>query len=95
MKKVVRGKVTAVTRKAITGLGSNIAADHKYDDNVIQAKVQITQGPDAWLDRVVTAEIGISDFVNKLPDEVAKRLLHDLYDAVGWVGMFDAKRKES
>lgn len=91
MKKQVRGKITTITRKPITGSGSNIASDHTYDDNVIQTKVQITQGPEAWLDRVLTAEIGISDFVNKLPDAVAKRLLQDLYEAVGHVGMFDKK----
>ncbi len=61
----------------------NIAANFSpiYDDNDICLVFGIIDGPASMIDRKVTVHIGISEFIDRLPPEVAMRLRDGLNDA--------------
>jgi hypothetical protein len=65
-------------RVGISGSGSNIPSARYYDDNTIRMTVRIATGPEAWLDRIVVVDTGISRFVSALTPQVAQNLLNEL-----------------
>jgi hypothetical protein len=74
MKQPIKGKLNNINRVRVSG---------EYDDNVIQLKLRITEGPASLLDRNVTTDVGISDFVSALPVPVAQRLREELTSRLG------------
>ena len=52
----------------------------QYDDNVIRLTLKIIEGPQAMLDRRVTLDVGIDDFVDSLVPEVRERLRRRLIE---------------
>ena len=76
--KNVTAKLTGTRRVAISGSRSNIASDHRYDDNTIRMTVRVTSGPVAWLDRIIVVDMGITALVEALTSEVAVNLQKEL-----------------
>ena len=80
--KTVNAKLTTIRRKGVSWMESSIRSEHLYDDNVLAITLQVTSGPEAWLDRLIKAEIAISDFVSRLPLEVAIQLRNELEETL-------------
>ncbi len=79
--KEIRAKLVGIRRKGLSG-GKELT--HPYDDNTIVATFSIAhcrrpsgkvvEGPATFLNRRVRVEMGISEFVGMLPQEVKLNL---------------------
>lgn len=74
MKKVTRAKVALAKRVPISGIGSNIASEHKYDNNAVDLVLHVTSGPIAMLDKRINAKLSIDQIVGQFPHEFLERL---------------------
>ena len=66
-----------IKRVALSGIGRTAK---QYDDNVLRLVLRVVDGPEAWVDRFVFADLPIADLIRFLPDEL-RLLLHSGLDA--------------
>ncbi len=78
--KEIRAMLNLVLRKKLSGIGRGIKG---YDDNVMLLRLQIVDGPAAFVDRRLTLEVGISGFVELLPDVLMSNLYDELRELAG------------